>query len=98
MNKEYYSLGLMSGTSLDGIDASIILSDGENKLEIIDNYYEKYDDKFKLELRKFINQATSIDFIPRLFRVLLSSTTVVIFPQAQSVPNTAITGTFTSDI
>ena len=63
MNKEYYSLGLMSGTSLDGIDASIILSDGENKLEIIDNYYEKYDDKFKLELRKFINQATSIDFI-----------------------------------
>ena len=36
MNKRYYSLGLMSGTSLDGVDASIILSDGEKKLEIID--------------------------------------------------------------
>ena len=47
MSKEYYSLGLMSGTSLDGIDASIILSDGENKLEIIDNCYEKYNHKFE---------------------------------------------------
>ena len=42
--------------------------------------------------------ATSTDFNPRLFRVLLSSTAEVIFPQAQSVPNTAITGTFTSEI
>ena len=40
----------MSGTSLDGVDASIILSDGEKKLEIIDNYYEKYDDNFKFNL------------------------------------------------
>jgi len=65
MSKEYYSLGLMSGTSLDGIDASIILSDGENKLEIIDNCYEKYNHKFKLELGKFINCTTSIDFIKK---------------------------------
>jgi len=43
MNKNYYSLGLMSGTSMDGVDASIIVSDGEKKLEIIENYYEKYD-------------------------------------------------------
>jgi len=30
MNKPYLSLGLMSGTSMDGVDASIIQSDGEN--------------------------------------------------------------------
>ena len=29
MKKEYISLGLMSGTSSDGIDASIIKSNGE---------------------------------------------------------------------
>ena len=32
MSKEYTSLGLMSGTSMDGIDASIIKSDGTYQL------------------------------------------------------------------
>jgi len=39
--KSYYSLGLMSGTSMDGIDASIIQSDGEKKYKfILDKYFE----------------------------------------------------------
>ena len=54
MTKNYYSLGLMSGTSVDGIDASIILSNGENNLEIIDNHYIKYKDSFKSKIEKFI--------------------------------------------
>ena len=41
MNKEYTSLGLMSGTSGDGVDASIIKSDGLSKYDVILNkYYE----------------------------------------------------------
>ena len=41
MRKSYYSLGLMSGTSMDGVDASIIQSDGETKYKvIIDKYFE----------------------------------------------------------
>tara|TARA_B100000029_G_scaffold417338_1_gene421935 strand:- start:1856 stop:2974 length:1119 start_codon:yes stop_codon:yes gene_type:complete len=41
MGKSYYSLGLMSGTSMDGVDASIIQSNGEEKYKgIIDKYYE----------------------------------------------------------
>ena len=35
MTKEYKSLGLMSGTSMDGVDASIIQSDGETKYEVL---------------------------------------------------------------
>ena len=31
MGKMYTALGLMSGTSMDGVDASIIQSDGETK-------------------------------------------------------------------
>ena len=41
MNKNYYSLGLMSGTSMDGVDASVIQSDGNSKYKaIFDKYFE----------------------------------------------------------
>ena len=43
MSKEYTSLGLMSGTSGDGVDASIIKSDGLSKYEVILNKYYEYD-------------------------------------------------------
>ena len=40
MNKRYFSLGLMSGTSGDGVDASIIESDGINQIKgLYDNYH-----------------------------------------------------------
>ncbi len=42
MTKEYASLGLMSGTSGDGVDASIIRSDGETKYKVILDKYFKY--------------------------------------------------------
>ena len=41
MGKIYTALGLMSGTSMDGVDASIIQSDGKSKYKsILDRYYE----------------------------------------------------------
>jgi len=45
MHKEYISLGLMSGTSGDGVDASIIISDGLSKFESIKNEYYEYDNE-----------------------------------------------------
>ena len=61
MSKYLYSLGLMSGTSVDGVDASIIKSDGEQFLEIIDDIYVKYDDHFKVKLKKIIDSCYSKD-------------------------------------
>jgi len=54
MDNSFIALGLMSGTSLDGIDASIIKSDGENNLEIIDNKYFNYPEEFRKRLSSFI--------------------------------------------
>ena len=45
MGKIYTALGLMSGTSGDGVDASIISTDGADQYSEIINEYFKYDEK-----------------------------------------------------
>ena len=47
MGKIYTAIGLMSGTSMAGIDASIISSDGDREYSIIVDKYYKYDEKFR---------------------------------------------------
>ena len=42
MNKIYTALGTMSGTSLDGIDFSIIETDGEDYFNIISSEYLEF--------------------------------------------------------
>ena len=46
MIKEFTSLGLMSGTSGDGVDASIIQSNGIKKYKLLLDKYYQYDNKF----------------------------------------------------
>ena len=50
MQKKYISLGLMSGTSGDGVDASIY-SNGVDQSEVIKDKYFEYDSVFT---KKFI--------------------------------------------
>ncbi len=48
MDKIYTSLGLMSGTSMDGVDASIIQTNGKTKYKLIlDKYFEYPKDIYK---------------------------------------------------
>ena len=74
MQKKYTSLGLMSGTSGDGVDASIINSNGVNEFESIkDKFYEYDNNTFrdiheikekinsKYDLIKFISELNDLE-------------------------------------
>ena len=52
MGKIYTALGLMSGTSGDGVDVSIISSDGVEQYSEILNKYFRYDQKIYENLHK----------------------------------------------
>ena len=52
MEKIYTALGLMSGTSGDGVDASIISTNGIDQYSEILNKYFKYDQKIYENLHK----------------------------------------------
>ena len=64
MEKIYTSLGLMSGTSMDGVDASIIKSNGEDKYEVVFNQYFEYEDEIYeklVDIRGKINSSKDLE-------------------------------------
>ena len=67
MDKTINALGLMSGTSMDGIDASLIRSDGENNIEIIGNLYQEYDSELKSSLFEFCKKINSKKDLEKYF-------------------------------
>jgi anhydro-N-acetylmuramic acid kinase len=60
MEKFYTSLGLMSGTSMDGVDASVIRSDGVNNYEPIFDKYFEYDEVIYSDLLNLRDKINSI--------------------------------------
>ena len=56
MQKKYISIGLMSGTSGDGVDASVISSNGVDKYESIKDKYYQYDDEVYNEIHDLKDQ------------------------------------------
>lgn len=61
MGKNYISMGLMSGTSLDGVDVSIIKSDGEREFSPIFDRYFEYDKELIKKLLKIREKLTNAE-------------------------------------
>ena len=61
MGKIYTAMGLMSGTSLDGVDVSIIESDGNREFSsILDRYFE-YDKELIQKILNIREKTTNLD-------------------------------------
>ena len=54
--KEYCSLGIMSGTSLDGLDFSLIKTDGKFNIKTLVNEYYEFNSNFKNSIKKLIKK------------------------------------------
>ncbi len=66
MQKKYISLGLMSGTSGDGVDASIINSNGVDEYEEIQNKYYEYDTKTYKEIHALKERVLNVGDLNKL--------------------------------
>jgi len=80
MKKLITAIGLMSGTSSDGIDASITRSDGEEKLDLVGDFFFPYEEKIRAKIRKLKDKIdkvsdleahlTEIDFLEKEITLL----------------------------
>ena len=90
MNKTYYSLGLMSGTSGDGVDVSLVASDGEDKIDIIYNDYIEYSkDIFNEfhELKEKIVNFEDVKKYPKKLDYLEKKITLYNFKAVEQIKN-----------
>ena len=68
MTKIYTALGTMSGTSLDGIDFSIIQTDGEQHLSLIGNNYLEFSNNLKQKIRSIKSKITSTNECKKIIK------------------------------
>ena len=67
MTTKYTSLGLMSGTSGDGVDASIIQSNGDTEYKVIKDKYFEYDKEIYQNIHDLKERIHNKNDLKRLF-------------------------------
>ena len=70
--KSYCSLGLMSGTSADGVDASIIQSNGDTEYKVTLEKYFQYDQNIYENIHKLKEKINNSKDLKSLSKKILS--------------------------
>ncbi len=96
MTKEYTALGLMSGTSGDGVDATIIKSDGKSKYNVIIDKYFNYDDNIYNEIHRIKEKINNKSDLTTYLEELKSLEKKITLFHAKVIKN--ITGSMSLDI
>ena len=79
MSKNYCSIGLMSGTSGDGVDASLINSDGDSNYKVEINKYFEYENNFSQKIHSLkdkINTVTDLETYSTALKALEKELTI----------------------
>ena len=72
MQKIYTSLGLMSGTSGDGVDASIINSNGIDEFEVIKDKFFEYDSHIYKNFHSLKDKIINLKDLTKLSKDLMT--------------------------
>ncbi len=81
-----WALGLMSGTSLDGLDAALIRSDGRARVEAGPRLTRPYDEAFRGRLRALLGEKGPVDELERELTLKHAEAVRELLAQADMAP------------
>ena len=98
MGKIYTAMGLMSGTSLDGVDVSVIESDGNKEFTtILDRYFE-YDKELIQKILSIREKITHTDKLNEYSKEITDLDRKITLFHAEAVNETLVSSKFSVDL
>ena len=69
-SKKYMALGLMSGTSADGIDVATLITDGRSKIKLGPSDYYPFPKSFRKRIKSIFKEEVNIKNLKKQKRIV----------------------------